>query len=482
MSIKYTADRVAQNFAQLSDFEGLSLKNEYSQYVADCLNRISKYEERINQILMHFEVIDSPLSIKIGPEIEFYNIAGEESHDRREALISKAKKLSKEDPSRSVDEILGKDDSFMPKAAQHVNLNKAFFTGLSHARHVEVARETAFNKQTAIESYYPEVGSAAIRSFIAIFQHEIFSPPRSPYGLGTWLAAIGQRIITRAPEFDLIRSEIAAIYNEAVSSSGLHLHISAIGSKDRKQVNILQRDSFPEEKGSKKRNPALLSQLAIHTGYALNHFLRHHIYIFAPTSNSYVRFRHEVSTNRIGFAKRRVRRDQGSAMFRGEGRETFRAEDPGGKPDIGPLRLELRVADTGCIGHPNKVAYQDQIMAPFDVAESLIYVLCKGAERWAIARENELKGQPAGTLTEDALCEQRYALPRWVGDAAAMLKEAQRRGEDFVPRSRAEIITARGYKQQEINDLDHSPHLERGQIVDRNNMLSIIHARDRNEP
>ena len=47
----------------------------------------------------------------------------------------------------------------------------------------------------------------------------------------------------------------------------------------------------------------------------------------------------------------------GSAMFRGDGRETYREEDANGAPDKGPLRIELRVPDVGSIGHPNKRAY-----------------------------------------------------------------------------------------------------------------------------
>jgi hypothetical protein len=455
----------------------LNLENELqpsvSRYIDNCFRRIGEYEATINATLLKHAVIDSPLRIRVGSELEFYTIAGEKSFGRRLRQLHRADdSSSKNGEPGSFERELAKNDSFMPKQAQCVELDKAFFTRLETAESVRVVPETAFNLQIATERFYPRIGQDAEISNIAIFQPEIVSPPRTLLGLGTWLATVGQRIIDKSKDYGLVRSEIITHF-ENMSSSGLHFHLSALGSKDGKEVNIMQRDCFPTEKGNQKRNPAAISQLGFHVAHAINAFLKDNIYLYAPTSRAYERFTdlHAVGTSFIGFSPRRVRLDQGSAIFRGSGRETYRENDEKGKADTGPLRIELRVPDVGCIGHPNKRLYQEQLTAPYDVVESLAYMLMSGVKDWEQARIKALKGNPGVTKTEAALYETRYEFPRSAGEAARNMLESAKKADGFLTPKRARLIAARGFRQQEIDDLDRSPKFPRGQTHDRSEQL-----------
>ena len=120
---------------------------------------------------------------------------------------------------------LAKDDSYMPKAAQKLSLNTSFNTGLKHARHVEVDQEPAYNVQIATERNFSHDGQTSNISRLGIFQHEIISPPRNPYGLGLWLSTIAQRIIDKSQDFGLHRSEISTTLHD-MSTSSLHFHVS----------------------------------------------------------------------------------------------------------------------------------------------------------------------------------------------------------------------------------------------------------------
>lgn len=462
---------MGRSLSGITDFKDTAFDPDVLQYAADCLERIGEYEAEITRTLSTCEAVDQPVRIRIGAELELYNIAGGESFSKRLRQLAKANDVEEE---REYEAKLGKDDSFMPKAGQQPSLDRAFFSGLSGARHVRVDREPAFRPQIATEVLFSQDGRSYTIDRIALFQHEIISPPRSPYGLGIWLAAIGQRIIDRSSEYGLKRSEILTTLHD-MSSSSLHLHISLIGRKDGKEVNLLQRDSFAGEKGTRKNNPACVSQLGLHIGFAINDFLRNYIYLFAPTNDAYVRFSDQqfVGTSFIGFTPRRVRFNMGSAMFRGEGRETFRAEDVKGVPDEGDLRIELRVPDVGSMGHPDKRHYHKQLAAPFDVSEALVFMLYRGVANWADERRLiELEGRQVVPKTEDALYQQQHALPKSAGEAATLLRNAQKSSDGFLTGKRAELIIQRGLQQQEINYLDRKPNLPRGQNQDRSRYLA----------
>lgn len=465
--------KITNNIPSLLNLEDQSLQPAVSKYIDNCIKRIALYEATINSILIKQKVIDSPLRIRVGSELEFYNIAGEESFRKRmEQLYSADVNSSKENELGSFEAKLGKSDSFMPEKAQCVELDKAFFNRHRSSKLVQVLPETAFNLQIATERFYPSVGQNAEISNIAIFQPEIVSPPRTLYGLGTWLATIGQRIIDKSKDYGLMRSEIIPHFDN-MSSSGLHFHLSALGRKDGKPVNIMQRDSFPLDKKSKKKNPAAISQLGFHIAHAINAFLKDNIYLYAPTNRAYDRFSdlHAVGTSFIGFSPRRVRLDQGSAIFRGSGRKTYRENDLNGMPDTGPLRIELRVPDVGCIGHPNKRLYQDQLTAPYDVIESLAYMLLSGVKSWEKSRIKAIKGNPGVLKTESALYESREDLPQSAGEAARIMLEGTKKDDSFLTLKRAKLIAARGFRQQEIDDLDRSPKFPRGQTHDRTKQL-----------
>lgn len=469
----HSAATVRDSLKSISEFKDLALDDATASYIAERQNRIDALEEKINEILIRHGVVDQPVSIKIGSELEFYNVAGPESFTKRTRQLAKANDAS--DGGERFEAALAKDDSFMPKKAQQPYLSSAFKTGFRQAQHVDVHSEPGYNAQIATERNFSKDGRTEEINRIAIFQHEIVSPPRDIKGLAPWLSAIAQRVIDKAPDYDLKRSQFTTTLHD-MSSSSLHFHISMNGSKNGKEFNLLSRDAFPEDKGKRKADPKAPSQLALHTAQAINDFLKDYVYIFAPVEEAYERFRDQqfVGTSFIGFGPRKERFNMGSAIFRGEGREVFRAEDTAGKPDAGPLRIELRVPDVSSMGHPNKRAYPEQMMAPYDVTEAMMFMLYKGVENWAHDREAALQNKPIVAKTEDALYQQRYDLPVTVEKAAANLMNAQKSNEEFLTAERASIITDRGWRHQHLNDLDAKPNLPRGQNQDRRELLNKL--------
>src|SRR5690606_12501581 len=116
----------------------------------------------------------------------------------------------------------------------------------------------------------------------------------------------------------------------------------------------------------------------------MNAFLKDYVYMFAPTDSAFDRFNeHNFGASFVGFGQRRERGKMPAAMIRGEGRECDRPDNPIQRQDQGDLRVELRLPAVDCIGHPNKKAYQDQLMAPFDVTEAMVFMLYKGVKSWA---------------------------------------------------------------------------------------------------
>jgi hypothetical protein len=98
-------------------------------------------------------------------------------------------------------------------------------------------------------------------------------------------------------------------------------------------------------------------------------------------------------------------------------------------------------------------------------------MLLSGVQSWSEERGRALKGNPGVVKTERALYEMRYDLPRSAGEAASRLRDSAGKREGFLTATRAELITARGFRQQEIDDLDRSPKLPRGQTHDRSALV-----------
>lgn len=454
------------SLSQSSELAGASLPNGIEIVQRESLRRMHTYRNQASEILKELGVIAGEIFARIGPELEFFSIAGEESSNRRMRQLIKA----------TDDDTLSRDDSFMPKKAQAKNLTKVFDTGLTYAKHVIVDQEPAYRLGVAREISFSRDGKTKSAENIAIFQHEIVSPPRRLPGFPLWANTIGQRIIDEAANYDLKRTEIVTTLHD-MSSSSLHMHLSLEGFANGKMINLMSRDSFPDEKKTRKNNPGAPSQLALHIGSALNEFLRDYIYLFAPTEDAYVRFSDKqfVGTSFIGFRARKERFNMGSAMFRGAGRSTFREEDTEGVPDTGPLRIELRVADVGAIGHPNKRAYPEQAIAPYYIAEAIAYVIKQGVESYRQSiQDREVHGRSNPPLTEDGLYQKTYPLPRSPGEAAERMRQALRNGETFLTQERLDEITARGFRQQFINELDKKPNLERGQTPDRTALLKLM--------
>jgi hypothetical protein len=400
-------------------------------------------------------------------------VAGEESFDKRTAQIKSARAKARKE-AVSYEELLGKVDGYMPERAQREHLAEAFVTNFRNAAHCGVDAEPAYNLQIATERRFTEDGP--IQDLLALFQHEIVSPPRSPEGLPLYLAAIGQRIIDQAPDFDLKRAEIRTQIHD-MSCSSLHFHISLWGMRDNTWSNLLERDSFPDEKGKKKRDSTALSQLALSIGFSINQFLRDHVYLFAPTDEAYVRFSDSqfVGTSHIGFSRRKERFNMGSAMYRGAGRETFRKEDAHGQPDTGPLRIELRLCDVGAIGHPNKRAYPEQLAAPYEITEALLQMIRRGVSSWGENRRiAAIEARPLEPMTEESLYQQHYPLPSTREEAWGRLQQAVKsEGGAYITSKRLKEIEARSARHRTINTLDNKPRLERGQNVDRSSMIKL---------
>lgn len=442
--------------------------------IRESLGRTESCEQEMSDILRDLGVLDTGLITRIGSELEFYTIAGEKSFKRRLRQIYQAS--IPPESEQVFESALAKDDSYMPAKARSDSLTRAFNTGFEGAHHVIVDKEPAYKLGIATERGFSLDGKEEFIQNIALFQHEIVSPPRRLRGLPIWLNVIGQRIIDDAPNYDLQRAEVVTTLHE-MSSCSLHLHISLTGQREGKEINLMSRDSFPEEKGKRKNDPSAPSQLALHVANAINEFLNDYIYLFAPTEDAYVRFsdKQYVGTSFIGFRARKERFNMGSAMFRGGGRETYREEDSKGTPDKGPLRIELRVPDVGSIGHPNKRAYPEQMLAPFDVAEALAYMLKKGIDSYRRSViQRKVEGRTHRPLTEDALYEKVYDLPRSPGEAAERMRQAQKRGEGFLTPKRLERIIERGLRQQDINALDKKQNLPQGQTEDRSELLKLM--------
>ena len=465
----------SSNLFSISEFRSAELSGNLREQVKNAELRITKLEREISSILTNLGLIDSTATIGLGPELEFYSIAGEESFGKRINQINKAHSEATKLGS-SYEELLAKDDSYMPKSARFEALTNAFKTKLHNADHVIVDREPGYRLGVANENSYTKDGLERIMSRIALFQHEIVSPPRSPQGLPVFLAAIGQRIIDKASEFGLLRAEILTDLHD-MSCSSLHLHLSLFGDKNGQAINLMQRDSFPDEKGRKKCASEAPSQLALHIAHASNEFLRDYIFLFATTEQAYDRFsdKHFVGTSFIGFRPCKHRFNMGTAMFRGAGRRSHRPEDTKGEPDTGPLRIEFRMPDVGCIGHPNKRAYPDQFIAPYDITEALLYIVKRGVESYANSiLLTQVEGRELNSLTEASLYEKHYPLPATVEDAILAMRQAVKRdAEPFLSSKRIDAILARTSLQEEINALDRKPNLLRGQHINRSKELTL---------
>ncbi len=454
-----------------------ALPDELLTTMRSSIARITEHEAKITEILCNLGITDRRPDIRVGSELEFYTIAGEKSFKRRLRQIADASKPPESE--QTFEASLAKDDSYMPRKARSDKLSSAFYTGIQHANHVTIDREPAYKLGIATERRFSLDGREDVIQNIALFQHEVVSPPRRLPSLPVWLATIGQRIIDEAHQYDLQRAEIVTTLHE-MSSCSLHFHISLQGCLKGKSINLMARDGFAKEKGRRKSDPGIPSQLALHIADAVNDFLKDYIYLFAPTEDAYVRFsdKQYVGTSFIGFRERKERFNMGSAMFRGGGRETFREEDTSGQPDGGPLRIELRVPDVGAIGHPNKRAYPEQILAPFDIAEALAYMVRKGVESYSKSiSEREVHGRNHPPLTEEALYQKNYDLPRSPGEAAERMRQAQKSGEGFFTPKRLERVIQRGLRQQDINALDKKPNLPQGQTEDRTPQLKLLNRK-----
>lgn len=483
----------APELLQLRAPEGLE------KYIRGCDRRISDFEVQLQKMAERWGF--SEIRVRIGTELEIYLVAGAASYRRRASQVLKAERhankvrknaLKSGDKridadaifSAAFEEALGKVDSYMPKRAQIESLNKMFRDAvrLEHAKVVRVDAEPAYKTAHEIERRFSADGKTEYSDPIALFQAELVSPPRTPRGLPLYLAAIGQRIIDSPGRFGLTeksgfkRAEIVTdLYD--MSCSSLHMHVSVMGRRDGEWFSLMERDSFPEERGTRSRDRTQLSQLGLHIAGAFNDFLRDHVYIFAPTTDAYQRFspKHFVGTTHIGFSRRKSRLDMGSAMFRGAGRHVFREEDKRGSPDSDhePQRIELRIPDVGCIGHPNKRAYPDQLTACYDVVEAIMHGVCNGAQRYnEFLRVSLVEGRTPDRLTEQALYQQWHKLPPTADEAARTLLEASRRDGSWLSEARAKSIIARGMRQQVINDCDRRSNLLRGQNHDRSSLIS----------
>ncbi len=460
----FTDDKVKRIFRNTSEFKDVELDSATVSYITKRLNTIAKLEARLNKTLMEQGIIDEPVQIKIGAEIEFYTVAGKDHAVKR--LRQLAETLETQPTEEQAIAALGKDDHYMPEASQAKNLNTAFKTTLRNAKHVEVHLEPAYKIAVATERNQPEKKSdATTPEVVTMFQNEIVSPPRNIYAVGQWLNALTQRVIDKAPEYGLKRTQFTTTLHD-MSPSSIHFHISVKGKKDGKTFNIMSRDDLPQEKGRKRADPQQVSQIGLHIAHAMNDYLRDNIYMFTPTADAYGRFEEAraMGPKFIGFIERRKFFGMGSAMFRGEGRHTYRKEADYGVPDTGPLRIELRIPDVGCIGHPNKRAYQQQMAAPYDIMEALIYMLQQGVEHWG--KEQEKLPRYQQTLTEEELYKTRDPLPKNIEEARERFRAAPSDG--LYSKARKALLLERGAQLQRINEKDWHPKSGvSGQHIDR---------------
>lgn len=309
------------------------------------------------------------LQITMGVELEHTAIFGERTARRR---ISALKALGIDQPTDS------KDGMWMPPTASKELISRDIVTAIGSHRenHTHYDVEPAFGP--GIGSRIDAQGNNILEAYSP---REIISYPLSrPEAAINWLIAMPQRMMRDAGKYDIRKLDFSTRPNDAVVPNSVHMHIAVqIKKKDGTLCNVMSAKDMDHEGKSAEKRP---SDIALSIGHRLNALQQHEMLGFAPAEKSTDRFTSAVGPKQIGFERRKKLNGMGTALFRGEGIHAFREEATYGKPDDGPLRIELRVPSAEIIGHPDKERYPQTALFPALAIEQLVRGVREGIDDW----------------------------------------------------------------------------------------------------
>lgn len=257
-------------------------------------------------------------------------------------------------------------------------------------------------------------------------QVEISYEPMTPNRIGNLLNKIMNRIVHGlsgnpeshgAKDVGLQRLDFRSVAHSECAPSSIHLNASLFvgdtNALSKRQWDFAEKlraeGKMPHESPTWNFNDEDMgkpSELALCIGQAQNEFLRDWQFLFARSKNDYLRYEENEPSgpSAIGVTNRKEHGNFGSAMFRGEGKQTERLTSSAPtKPDKGDFRFELRVPGVGAAGHPNKEAYHNQEALPHQMMEAYMLMLRKGVEKYVERIKARDRGEEVPPITEESL-------------------------------------------------------------------------------
>jgi glutamine synthetase len=380
---------------------------------------IEKIQDAFVELGYVEEANKDKVKLTIGPELEFTFIAGNEAYKKRLRQILEEMELCEAEGKHQTHNINDKSASYMPISNDAKKLDARFsdpITKLAHQHpHANQIQRTSFGNEAAVKSNtFDEPlplkdGMNKVidtkQDKVAASQVEITFPPYSPIGAAEALNVMMDKAINEVDTLGLKRIDFTAQPHTATAPNSIHLNsvITMNGVNTFSKKEWYGRNNPKEAEHIKPGTP---SDLLLCIGKEHIEYLKHSLFMFARAESDYKRFeREEVSgPSNIGVTENKQHGKRASAMFRGEGRKTERANsDAPDKPDQGPLRFELRIPCPGAAGHPNKSAYPEQKIFPYQMIEAYTDMLAKGTELWKQRQQARRNDQPVPEILEDAL-------------------------------------------------------------------------------
>lgn len=392
--------------------------------------KIRGHRDAIAQIFVDLGYAKEPEDVKltVGPELECTEIAGSTAFiERTKQLIAEVVASARKGDANPTHDINDKKGAYMPLRAQIGALDALFAgaglttaereaessaasapasnnrrqTKLLNATRVAVEAEPAWGMNVWDEAKLPQRvhgGFEMEPEKVAASQIEFSSPPRTPEGAAAWLNAMMDKAVNGAKSIGLKRIDFRAVPHQQTAPNSIHLN-SVITVKGKNAFSACEWNDKLEDFGKP-------SDLALCIGKAHIDYLKHSLFMFARGAHDYDRLRTDQVSGPtyFGMPTRKEHGRFGTAMFRGEKRQTERTNSTNpDKDDKGPMRFELRVPCPGAAGHPNKSAYPQQEALAYEMMEAYMHMLRKGVEMWKkrelARRKNEIPPQ----ITEEQL-------------------------------------------------------------------------------
>jgi len=384
---------------------GLTSK-QIDDEIARSKYNILKHMDTIAQIFVDMGYADSKEDVKltIGPELECTEIAGLDSFIQRNTQIAQEvdEAIKRGDPHPSFN-INDKKGAYMPPHAQVPALDKKYATVEAlgpHIKRTHVEPEPTFGTNTFDDTRMRKINGTLtmLPDLVAASQIEFSAPPHSPIGATEWLNKTMNSVVHGATSAGLKRIDFRAVPHHSTAPNSIHLN-SVITVKGKNAFSKAEWENDPTQYGKP-------SKLLFYVGVAHKDYLKHSLFLFARSKNDYERFSSkEVSApSYIGITQRKEHGNFATAMFRGEGRKTERLNSANpDRPDDGPMRFEFRAPCTGAAGHPNKDAYPEQRILPYQLMEAYLHMLEQGVRLWQIRCEEEKRLGHDIPVREDSL-------------------------------------------------------------------------------